>query len=207
MEHQEFKRQLDELRNIIADGIGYFSAWHAIANLDENSAKALNRYRGFFKPVQVSLNNMALLQFSKIFDPDSRTISLRNLLSAVEENRQLLTPHAEEDDLQSIERLIDSNEELLSHLKGFRDQRLAHHDKVISSDTSLPFGKVKQLIEDVKAIYNSLCRGHERSTTSFDRISRDAEWHTTEVIRIMCEEGDRAKRRISEADRRIERGG
>jgi len=200
MEHKEFKRQLDELRTIITDGIAYFSAWQAIANLDENSAHALNRYRGFFLPAQVSLKNMALLQFSKIFDPDTRTISLRNLLSAVKENRQLLTPHAEEDDLKRIEHLIDSNEESLNHLKGFRDQRLAHHDKVISSDTSLTFGKVRKLIDDVKVIYNSLSRGHERSTTAFDFISREAERHTLQVIEIMCEERDRAKERISEID-------
>jgi hypothetical protein len=90
---------------------------------------------------------------------------------------------------------------LLEHLKAFRDQRLAHYDSDISKDTSITFGQVRQLIDDVKDIYNSLSRGHERSVTSFDRISRDAEWHTSEVIRIMCEERDRAKLRIQEAEK------
>ena len=206
MESEEFKKQLAELSTIISDGIAYFSAWRVLGDLDESSAQALNRYRGLFIPAQLSLKYMALLQFAKIFDRDSRTVSLYNLLTEVRKNQNLLTPHATEDDLQLIERKINSNEELVGRLKGFRDQRLAHYDSALSRNTSLTFGQVKQLIEDVKVIYNSLCRGHERSTTSFDRISRDAERHTSEVIRIMCEERDRARQRISEADRRIERG-
>jgi hypothetical protein len=54
MEFDEFKRQLHELRDIIVDGNAYFLAWYTIANLDEKSARALDRYRGFFKPVQLS---------------------------------------------------------------------------------------------------------------------------------------------------------
>ncbi len=206
MERKKFKKQLDELRTIITDGIAYFSAWRIIADIDEDSAQALNRYRGFFLPAQLSLKYMALLQFAKVFDRHPRTVSLYNLLSAVRENPKLLTPHAEEDELQSVERKINSHDELLEHLKGFRDQRLAHYDSAITRDTSLTFGKVKQLIDDIKHMYNSLSRGHERSTTSFDWLSREAERHTSEVIQIMREDRDRAKQRISESDRRIERG-
>ncbi|MFC2035327.1 hypothetical protein ACFLUJ_04285 [Chloroflexota bacterium] len=191
MESEEFKSQLTELGSIITDGIAYFSAWVAITNLDESSAQALSRYRGLFRPAQLSLQYMALLQFAKVFDHGHRPVSLHNLLAAVKENPKLLTPHAKWNDLQSIEHKINGHEELLEHLKAFRDQRLAHYDSDISRDTSLTFGQVKQLVEDVKDIYNSLSRGHERSVTSFDRISRDAEQHTTEVIRIMCEERDR----------------
>lgn len=206
MESEEFKKKLDELRSIITDGIAYFSAWYTMANLDEKSADALNRYRGFFLPVQASLKYMALLQFAKVFDRDSRTISLHNLLSIVKENPRLLIPHAKEHDLEHLESKIDSYEELLSHLKSYRDQRLAHHDFHISGDTSLTFGQVKQLIDDVKAMHNLLSRGHEKSTTAFDYISREAERHALQVIEIMCEESDRAKQRIADASRRIKRG-
>ena len=43
MEPQEFKRQLVELRKIIADSIAYFSAWRSPRVGDEDSAQALNR--------------------------------------------------------------------------------------------------------------------------------------------------------------------
>jgi len=102
---------------------------------------------------------------------------------------------------------LDSNKKLLTHLKGFRDQRLVHHDSVVSGDTSLPYGEVKRLIDDVIEIYNALSRGHERSVTSFDRISRDAEQHTSEVIRIMCEDRDRARKESQKLIRRAKKAG
>ncbi len=39
---EEFKEYLDELRTIIVNGIACFSAWQAIANLNESEAQALN---------------------------------------------------------------------------------------------------------------------------------------------------------------------
>jgi hypothetical protein len=208
MEQQDFKKQLDELRDMIINGISYFSAWYGIANLNDRSAHALNRYRGFFLPAQLSLKQMALLQFAKVFDRDPRTVSFYNLLSAAKNNPKLLVPYAKEHDLQNLESKITSNDELLSHLKSYRDQRLAHHDKVVSRDTSLPFGKVRQLIDDVEDMYNSLSDWHEGSVTSFDFMSREAEKHTSEVIEIMlieltCKERDRARQRIKGTNGRI----
>lgn len=193
MELEEFKRQLHELGDVITNGIAYFSAWYGIANLNDRSAHALNRYRGFFLPAQLSLKQMALLQFAKILDRDPRTVSLYSLLSAARNNPRLLVPHAKEHDLQNLESKINSNDKLISHLKSYRDQRLAHHDQIVSRDTSLPFGQVRQLIDDVKDMYNSLSNWHEGSTTSFSFISREAEEHTLKVIEIMCQERDRAK--------------
>jgi hypothetical protein len=204
MEVEEFKRQLNELQSIIVNGIAYFSAWYGIANLDDRSAHALNRYRGFFIPAQLSLKQMALLQFAKVFDRDSRTVSIYSLLSAAKNNPRLLVPYAKEHDLQNLESKITGNDKLLTRLKGYRDQRLAHHDQVVTRDTSLPFGQVRQLIDDVKDMHNSLSNWHDGSTTSFDLLSREAERDTSEVIEIMCEERDRARLRIREVNKRIE---
>lgn len=206
MELEEYKRQLHELRDIITGGIAYFWAWYTMANLTEGEAHALNRYRGFFMPARSCLRDMALLQFTKVFDRDRRTVSLPNLLSAAKNNPTLLVPYANGDDLQSLESKIDSNEHVLNHLKSYRDQRLAHHDQEVSKDTSLPFGQVKQLVNDVKDMHNALSKGHERSFTSYDLIIGEAEQHTSDVKRIMCEEQDRVKLRIQEAKRRIKQG-
>ncbi len=205
MELEEFTKHLHTLRDMISEGVGYFSAWYTMANLNEDEAHALNRYRGFFIPARSSLRDMALLQFAKIFDRDRRTISLRNLLSAAKNNPTILVPHAKEGDLEKLESEINENAQLLNNLKTYRDQHLAHQDKVVK-DTSLPYGKVKQLIGEVKDMYyNSLSKWHERSTTSYDFLTREAEQHTSDVKRIMCEERDRAKVRIQEARNRSER--
>ena len=197
MELDEFKKRLNELREIIVEAIAYLSAWYEIANLNEEEAHALNRYRGFFLPVQLSLKQMALLQLAKIFDKDQRTSSLHSLLDATKDNPNLVTPHAEEQELRQLETKMAENEELLSHLKIYRDQRLAHHDSTILGDTSLTYGQIKQLVEDIKDIYNSLSRGYERSITSFDSISSGASKDASGVKLIMVEERERARKKYT----------
>ena len=203
MEFQEFKHQLDELRDIISDGIAYFSAWKGLMVGDEDSAQSLNRYRGLFLPARNALLWSALMQFAKVFDRDPRTVSLRNLLTVAKNNKENLTPYATEDDLLDIEQKIDASETLLERLKGFRDQRLAHHDATVTGRVSLLFGEVERLIDEVKSMYNSLRRVHDRSTTAFDYLARKAERNTSEVVSIMREEKDRALRRIKRAESRI----
>ena len=185
MKIEDYKKQLIELRNIIIDGILYFSVWYVMSNLDEDMARGLNRYRGFFMPARKSLNDMALLQFAKVFDNDRRTVSLRNLLLAARSNPTVLVPYAKGDDLDKLESKIDSNEELLGRLKNYRDQRLAHHDRKVKRDTSLKYGQMRQLIDDVKDMYNSLSQGHEQSITSFDFVTREAQRHTSKAMEIM----------------------
>jgi len=192
MESPEFKRQLVELREIITEGIAYFSAWRGLRVGDEDSAQALNRYRALFLPAQIALKSQALMQFAKVFDKHHKAISLRNLLTAANENRQSLTPHITEKELQDMEQKINGSESLLTRLKRYRDTRLAHHDAIVAGDTSLPYGEVNKLVDEVKSMYNLLAKGHDRSFTSFEQLARDAERHTSEVVRIMREERDRA---------------
>ena len=119
MEPQEFNRQLIELRKIIADGIAYFSAWRSLRVGDEDSAQALNHYRGLFLPAQIALQSQTLMQFAKVFDKHPKAISLRNLLSAANENRLNLIPYATEKELQDIEEKINNSKNLLTRLKRY----------------------------------------------------------------------------------------
>lgn len=155
---------------------------------DEDSAHALNRYRGLFLPARNALLWMALMQLAKVFDRDTRTVSMRNLLTAAENDRENLTPYATEEDLRDIGQKIDASESLLKRLKAFRDQRLAHHDAIIAGDVSLPYGDMRKLVEEIKSMYNSLTRGHDRSTTAFEFLVREAERHTSEVVNIIHKE-------------------
>lgn len=200
MEPQQFKRQLDELGKVISDGIAYFSAWRGLMVEDEDSAHALNRYRGLFLPARGALLWITLLQFNKVFDRHPRTVSLRNLLAAAKKDREKLTPYATQENLRHIEQKIDASVDLLERLKRLRDQRIAHHDAIPAGDVSLPYGEVRKLVEEIKSMYNSLTRGHDRSTTHYEYLVRDAENHTSDVVSIMREERARAIRRIKKAD-------
>lgn len=191
MTSEEFEKQLNELRTIINDGIAYFSAWRGLMVEDDESAHALDRYRGLFLPARNALLWMALMQFAKVFDHDSRTVSLRNLLTQALENREELTPNATSVEIEDIIEQVEANEALLERLKRLRDQRLAHHDHITRGDLSLPFGEVERVVEEIQAMYNSLRRGHDRVYTAFGNIAKDAARHTSQVVSIMREERNR----------------
>lgn len=194
MEREDFKYRLDELGKVIRDGIAYFSAWRGLMVEDEDSAKALNRYRGLFLPARYALLWMTLMQFAKVFDRHPNTASVTNLLTAAKRDRENLLPYGTEEDIREIEERISSSKSLLERLKRYRDKRLAHHDAIVTGDTSLPYEEFSKLVEDVKSIYNSLTRGHDQSVTHFEQLAHDAESHTSEVVRVMREERDRASR-------------
>lgn len=191
MEVKEFKRRLTELESLIAEGLGYFRTWATLFDRDEETANALNRYRGFFLPVQNSLKDMALLQFAKAFDHDPRTSSLRTLLREAQMCRNELTPYATEDDLNNLESQINGNEELLERLKGFRDKRLAHNDANYER-RQLLYGEMTKLADDMQSMFDSLSAWHDSTEVSFHLIIEDAEKHTAEVVQIIREERDRA---------------
>lgn len=184
---EEYKNQLHELRNLISDGVAYFAAWCEIENLDEDSVHALNRYRDFFVPVQLSLKHMAILQFAKVFDRNPRAVSITNLLNTAKANPGVFAPHAEINDLQKVEDMINNNEKLRNNLKSFRDQRLAHHDKVLSRNQPLLLGQMKKLIDETKEMYNILSLGHERSSAAFDSLYNEVKHSTSSVKQIMLE--------------------
>ena len=200
MERQEFKRQLDELGRIILEGIAYFTVWHGLVAEDEDTAKALNRYRGLFLPAQIGLKWMTLLQFSKVFDRHSKAISLSNLLTVAKQNPGELIPHATKENLRDIEQKIENSKDLLTRLKRVRDKRIAHHDAIIAGDTHLLYGETRKLVEEVKSMYNSLTIYYDRSSTIYDFFVREAERHTSQVVDIIRKEKDRAIRRIKKLD-------
>lgn len=201
MESQEFKRELDELRAVISDGIAYFFAGRALCVDDDEPAQALNRYRFFFLPARNTLLSMALLEFAKVFDRDPRTVGLSNLLNAAKENQaELLSVVATEADLESIGQQIERSEELLGRLKTRRDQRIAHHDANPSENMKLFFGEMQRLIDKVKCMYNRPRVAHVGEETSFEYLTRRAQDQTSRVVRIMREEMDRDADRIREAD-------
>gem|GEM_PF-1868480 len=200
VERQEFKRQLVELGNIIAEGITFFSAWRGLMVEDDASAAALNRCGGFFVPARQALLWMTLRQFANVFDRHPKAVSLGNLLAEAQKDRENLTPYATEHDLQQIGHSIDASDSLRQRLKRVRDQRIAHHDAITAGDMSLRYGEVRELAEGIKSMYNSLTRAHDRWTTPYEWPPAHAERHTSEVVRIMREERDRVIREISQTD-------
>lgn len=203
MTYEEVTDQLNDLRVIIGDAIVFFSVWQELMVPDEQSALALNRYRGLFVPARAAMLRMAIMQVAKVFDHHHKAVSLRNLLKAVKSDPETLVPFVPSEELDQIEKQMDSNEGLLNRVKAFRDQRIAHHDAVASNDMSVRFGEARRLTEEVQSMYNALRRGHDRNITSFDGMANDAKNHTAAVVQIMREEMERSLQAIKEAERRV----
>ena len=101
MTRAEFKRRLDQLRQVIIDGLVYYAAWKNLLLREEGKVswsleeqnRVLGRFRGFLTPVGHALPNTALMQFAKVFDTHRRAASLLNLLRAAGQDTGLVPGH------------------------------------------------------------------------------------------------------------------
>ena len=82
---------------------------------------------------------------------------------------------------------IDDNTELLERLRDYRNKRLAHYDAGLVDDIELPPEEVTTLIEETKAIYNSIKFSHDGECDDFNDIMENVYLHTEQVISIMSE--------------------
>ena len=119
IERSKFRNHLLDLRKTILDGISYFIVWQALNIEYEDSIQNLRsqkgfwwRYRGFFAPARNALLWSTLMQLSKAFDVNPRTVSLNNLLVAARNNLTELAPYATQDGLEDIQVMILKNIEL-----------------------------------------------------------------------------------------------
>ena len=186
----EYKKRLNALQELIKFSLGNIRVWAIVFERDIETAQALDRYRGFFLTTEYALRQMALLELSKVFDIDLRTPSLRVMLAIAKCNREKFTPYATENDLNNLELQIDSNHNLLKRLKGYRNQRLAHHDMDYQKN-KLQYGELSKLANQIQEMFNSLSQWHDKTTGIFDRYVEEAETHTAEVVQIMREERNR----------------
>lgn len=122
----EHGNQLYQLRKIILDGISYFIVWQELNIEYQKGLKNLGQhkgfcwqYRGFFAPSRKALLNSALLELSKIYDEDNRTVNIRKLLKNVLNNKSDLAPYAKSDISKTILLTIDNVSELLERLRNY----------------------------------------------------------------------------------------
>lgn len=197
IEHSKFEHQLFHLRKIILDGVSYFIVWQGLTKEYEDSIQNLGQhtgfwwqYRGFFAPARNALLWSTLMQLSKVFDRDTRNVSVGKLLRIALENRKELAPHATRSSLKAILNKIHSNTELLQRLRRYRNQRLAHFDADLMDNIELPSEEVQTLIEETKSIYNMIKFLYEGKYDDFDDIMENVYLNTKQVINIMSK-GDK----------------
>ncbi len=203
MDRDEFARQLNELQREIFHAILSYQVWLALWETPE-VVNILNRYRGFFIPVRDALYGIMVMGFAKVFDRDSRTMSLKNLMKEAKEDVAQLVPNMTIEKIEELEQRLSNHDAILEVIKQLRNQRFAHLDA--NPQPKLPLIKrdVDQMIETLKDVFNQLSLGHDRGSYDWSFQSRRSVWETSEILRILGEDAQAQKAKADALMRAVE---
>ncbi len=201
MTSAEFGERLDQLREIIINGLRYYAAWINIRLYDANRVtwtfveqnEALDRFGRFLTPVGSALRIMALMQFAKAFDRNPRTASLRILLREAQRSPSLV-PGRTAADLAAVSSQIKHSERIIKKLTDVRNQSLAHADASPMPVAGLIKRDFETLIENTKSAFDCLSIGHRGSRIAWDVPVRDVDRQANEVMGILVEKVKTDKR-------------
>ena len=192
MNRNEFKRQLDELqRQIFRAIVSYqvrLALWETPGVVD-----ILNRYRGFFIPVRDALYGTMFMGFAKVFDHDSRTVSLKNLMKIAKEDVTDLVPNMTRKKIDELEQRLSQHDDILKAIKRLRDQHFAHLDAAPKPKLPLIKKDVDQMIKTLEDVFNQLSQGHDGSVYSWSYQANQSAWETSEILRILSEDAQARK--------------
>lgn len=188
----EFKTQLEQLNEVILSALAFWAVWNQLRLHDpasvpwslERQNQLLGQWKGFFTPVIVGLQRMAMLELAKIFDGDPRTVSLRSLLRQAQEN-PVLVPHAQAGDLDAIAMRLEQSRNTLDVITKLRNQRFAHADANPASLPGLPNTEIDKLFEDVKLSFNVLSVAHDRNSYEWEPALETSRDETRRLLALL----------------------
>ena len=195
MTPEEFKRQLEMLQVQIFQGLVCHAVWHRLYFHEEGETplsieetnRVFERFKDFFKPVRVALQDAMLMQFAKVFDEDPETTSLPNLLRAAR-NDQSLAPNATPQELREIFRLIKGVQAVFKNkLRPLRHKRLAHTDPQ-PQDVSFQVSELDSLVDTEKKAFNRLSHAHNNENWAWGLALDEVSRTRTEILRVLVEE-------------------
>ncbi len=192
----EFEKRLEKLLHVIGWGLQYYTVWIRLRfhekdrvnwSLEEQN-RATVPFNAFFVAVSSAALDMALLQFAKVFDTDSRTASLSNLMRPAQADSKLV-PHITPNELVQASKALDQSNTLVTELKRRRDQEIAHAD----ASPAPPVGNIKKrdfdhLIECIQEAFNVLHRGHRNSSVHWGSLVSDADQDTLSLFDVLVAE-------------------
>jgi hypothetical protein len=201
MTRAEFRKQLDQLREVITRGLSCYAAWTNVLlhyegkmswSLEEHT-RVLDRFQGFFVPVGFALRHMALIEFNKVFDADPKAVSLWNLLGAARRDTTLVSGRTSAE-VDAVSKQFRQSRKMLTALKRMRDQRLAHVDANPAPVDSILKKDFDYLVESVVSAFNWLSTAHDGRVINWDYSVQKVERHTTDVLATLREEIERKQK-------------
>lgn len=205
MTREEFRKRLDQLREVITRGVAYYTVWKNLRLHDPSKVswslaeqeEVLGRFRGFFTPVVLALLHMAFIEFAKVFDTDPRTASLTNLRTAARQDEGLI-PRASVAELDNVFAPLRQSKRILRGLKRMRDRQLAHIDVDAPPVDPILVAEFDKLVDGVKSAFSFLATAHDGRVLGWEHPLRDVDAYTNEVLRIVVEEMRRNQKKHQE---------
>ena len=206
----EFRKRLDQLQKVITRGLYYNAVWTNLHFHDqgkvpwslEEQNQVLGRFKGFFTPVRFALLDMALIEFNKVFDTDSKAASLWNLLGAARRDTSLVPGHTSAE-VNAVRGQFQQSKKVLTALKRRRDQQLAHVDANPAPVDPILKKDFDDLVERVVWAFNWLSTAHDGRVIIWDSSVQEVEQHTTDVLDALREEMERKQKEHQEEMVRI----
>lgn len=192
---EQFKERLEQLQEVIMSALSFYAVWNKLRLHDASEVswslarqdQLLGRWNGFFTPVGIGLQRIALVEIAKVFDDDRRTVSLTNLLKEARRDKSLV-PHAGPTDLADIANKLRQARATIRPLKTLRNQRLAHADATPDQLPPLMTQAIDSLVEDIKNAFNRLSSAHGRSVWAWDFALDTSARQTSEVLGVLLKE-------------------
>lgn len=168
----------------------------------EKNVVVINNYKNFFLPSKEALRVYFFLELAKLFDTVDDSLHITKLVNYTQsnlsklkvedfakhdQNRELFDNLVKSyrciswDDLKEVKAEIDKNKEIIEKLKTYRDQYLAHDDR-IKDEVSITGEEVFTLFSVLKKILNLFSSKLDSSTTIYQNAEEYTKIDTKRVI-------------------------
>ncbi len=184
---KEFKAQMERLHNqALFPALTYYWAWRN-SFPTKGHIDGLNFFKGFFQPARAALNEMLLVHVAKVFDHDSRAISLPKLLNAARSDSKLV-PNAEraEVDLTLLKEQLERHRNTVANVIQHRNQFLAHLDLNPLPRVEITQGEIDSLFADVKHVFSKLSVAHDGSSWLWKPVEDEVERYTKHLMESLA---------------------
>ena len=147
----DFERLLERHRIELQHALHNFDVWRTLGNRDEETARVLNAFRGFFTLTIDAIKTQFVINIMNIAGSDHRIPNVYRLLRMVERDGTL----APGLDTRMIRKRLRQLSPTILKLKTLRDRRAAHWDTETPPE-DVTLGEVETVLSELDAIFQEI---------------------------------------------------
>jgi len=148
----KFDRLLDAHRQELLHAKHNFYPWKTLEGRDEEQARVLNAYRGFFRPAIDALRTQFVLNLMNLIGTDSRLPNVYRLLRLAETDSKL----ASSLNIGKIRSRLKGLKQTRDKLKNYRDRRIAHWETEVEPNAIPTVGEVESFLAELEPIFHEM---------------------------------------------------